>query len=361
MNLTNTATDNTAQFFPTLRKKIDEYFKQNNIKPTGNSRLYVKTSILLATFVTLYLCLVFANIPQTWINVVLCIIMGVNFSAIGFNIMHDGAHGSYSKNKYVNECMAYALNLMGGSSFLWKQKHNVSHHSFTNIEGQDDDIDVAPFMRLHLYQKRYWIHRIQHIYGLLLYGFTYLTWIFYNDYAKYFSGKIGDKSILSKMKIDEHIVFWFSKVFYVTVFIILPAFKLGIGTTLIGYLITAFTTGVVIAVVFQLAHVVEPTATSFTTKEAIIAQPIKTDWAIQQIESTANFGTNSKWLSWLLGGLNFQVEHHLFPRISHVHYPKISKIVKETCAEFNVQYKEFPSMMAAVISHLKYLRQIGVA
>lgn len=357
--MTNQTTQsNDALFFSTLRQRIDAYFKNNNIKPTGNIKLYFKTSVLFFTLASLYALLVFNATSIVWINVVLCVIMGVNFAAIGFNVMHDGAHGSYSRKAWVNECMSYALNMMGGNNFLWKQKHNVMHHSFTNIEGEDEDIDVKPFMRLNTNQPRYWFHRFQHIYGIFFYGFTYVVWIFYNDFVKYFTGKAGDKSMFKKMNWKEHFFFWASKLGYLSVFLFIPFYTVGILTTIIGYLITAFVTGIVIAIVFQLAHIVE--LTDFTTPEKQKNSP-RVDWAIHQIRTTANFGTKSKWLSWILGGLNFQVEHHLFPRISHIHYPKISEIVRSTCKEFSIKYNEFPTMMGAVMSHLGHLRKVGMA
>lgn len=349
---------NEALFYATLKKRVELYFKQNEIKTTGNKRLYIKTSILLNTLITLYITLIFFGTSISWLSLFLCVLMGINFAAIGFNVMHDGAHGSYSKRHWVNEMMSYALNMMGGNNFLWKQKHNVNHHSFTNIEEADEDIDVKPFMRMNTNQSRYWFHRFQHIYGMFFYGFTYLAWIFYNDFVKYFTGTAGGKSVLSKMKTKDHLVFWCSKLFYLSVFLFIPFYTQGILNTLIGYGIMAFTTGLVIAMVFQLAHVVE--TTRFVSKETHISEP-KKDWAIHQLQTTANFGTESKWLSWILGGLNFQVEHHLFPRISHVHYPDISKIVRETCKEFNIMYNEFPSMLSAIRSHFMHLKNVGMA
>jgi linoleoyl-CoA desaturase len=252
--------------------------------------------------------------------------------------------------------MALSLNMLGGNSFFWNQKHNVAHHSFTNIEGADEDIDVSPYMRISEYQPKYWFHRFQHIYGLLLYSLSYIMWIFYQDFVKYFTGKVGDRDIKTPLSVTDHIVFWATKLAYIAVFIGFPMYYVGLASTLVGYSVMALTTGFAIAVVFQLAHVVEDV--TFVGKTMPVTN-VESDWATHQILTTANFGTKSKSLSWLLGGLNFQVEHHLFPKISHIHYPKINKIVRETCEEFNVMYKEFPTMLSAIHSHLLYLKQIG--
>ncbi len=346
-------------FFKTLRARTDAYFKDNQISPTGNAELYTKTIILFCVFLFCYITLVFFTPASNLISIALCMLLGFCLAVMGFNIMHDGAHGSYSSSKKVNELMALTLNFMGGNAFLWKQKHNVNHHTYTNVEGIDDDIDVKPMMRMHVDQKKLWIHRFQHIYGLLLYGLTYLSWIFIVDFQKYFTGKASETTRLPKMNLAQHFNFWLSKLIHYTVFLLIPIFQVGVLNTIIGYLLMAIITGVVIAVTFQLAHVVEET--QFVAPASGETLQLETEWAVHQISSTANFGTNSRMLNWLLGGLNFQVEHHLFPRISHVHYPNINKIVRETCQEYGVVYHEFPSMFSAFCSHLKHLKKVGVA
>lgn len=343
-------------FFNALKVKVDSYFKSNNIKETGNYKLFLKTILLSITAISLYTILVFFT-PPVWISILLCCLMGLNLAGIGFNVMHDGAHGSFSTKTWVNELMGYSLNAMGGSVYLWKYKHNVNHHSFTNIEGMDDDIDIKPWIRVHEDQKKHWYHRFQHIYWVGLYGVTYLLWIFVQDFQKYFTGKVGDLPF-RKMDLKEHFIFWISKILYIGVFIITPIFMVGIVNTIIGYSIISFVTGFVIAIVFQLAHIVEDA--SFETPTSV-NHKIETEWAIHQIQTTANFATKSKIVSWFTGGLNFQVEHHLFPRISHIHYPKISQLVRETCEQFSIPYLEFPTVLSAVRSHVVHLKHIGRA
>jgi linoleoyl-CoA desaturase len=341
-------------FFNALKEKVDTYFKSNNIKETGNYKLYLKTILLSLSAITLYVTLVFFT-PTIGISLFLCALLGINLAGIGFNVMHDGAHGSFSTKTWVNEMMGYSLNLMGGSVYLWKYKHNVNHHSFTNIEGMDDDIDIKPWIRVHEDQKKYWYHRFQHIYWVGLYGLTYLLWIFVQDFKKYFTGKVGETPF-RKMDTKEHFIFWISKLLYIGAFIILPIFMVGFVDTVIGYLVTSFVCGLIIAVVFQLAHIVEDA--EFATPDAPNYK-IETEWAVHQIQTTANFATKSKIVSWFTGGLNYQVEHHLFPRISHIHYPKISELVRETCEQFGVTYLEFPTVLSAVRSHVVHLKYVG--
>jgi linoleoyl-CoA desaturase len=273
--------------------------------------------------------------------------------------MHDGAHGSFSTKPWVNDMMSHSLEMMGGSSFMWKVKHNQNHHTFTNIEGMDDDIDIKPFIRVSVDQPKKWYHRFQHVYSFLLYALTYFFWIFWLDFKKYFSGKIGELKI-KKMSAKDHVIFWVSKVMYIMVFVVVPIYRVGLLETILGYSVVLVVTGLIISIVFQLAHIVEG-AIFPVGIDGSKSLKIETEWAIHQLNTTANFATKNKVVSWFVGGLNFQVEHHLFPKISHVHYPEISKLVKETCQQFNVNYMEFPTVFAAIKSHVVHLKHVGVA
>jgi linoleoyl-CoA desaturase len=343
-------------FFHILRKRTDEYFQQNNLKKTGDFRLYSKTIILFTSLITLYVWLVFFTPQYAAVSLLLCAIMGVNLAAIGFNVMHDGAHGSYSSNPTINNIMGFALNIMGGNVYIWKLKHNGNHHTYTNVDGHDDDIDIKPFLRVHKGQPKKFIHNYQHFYGIFLYGLTYFFWVYYNDFYKYFRSKVADHTPLKKMSLKDHVYFWFSKVLYTFVFIVFPITQVGLLPLIIGYATMVAVCGIVIAVVFQLAHVVEDT--EFVTPKNEVEQ-IENEWAVHQLHTTVNFATKSKFLNWLLGGLNFQVEHHLFPSISHVHYPELNKIVKETCQEYNVKYKEYKTFVQAIHSHFAHLKKVG--
>ena len=214
--------NSNPEFFNTLKTRVNAYFENKSIKETGNYKLYFKTAILVSSLVLSYLWLVFNTPESNLFSTVICIIMGVIVAAIGFNVMHDGAHGSYSSRKWVNKFMGFSLNVLGGNVYIWSQKHNINHHSYTNVEGMDDDIDIKPFIRVHNNQPRYWFHRFQHVYSLFLYGITYLFWVFSNDFKKYFSGKIAEHTHMTKMSVAEHINFWVSKVLYVFFFILVP-------------------------------------------------------------------------------------------------------------------------------------------
>jgi linoleoyl-CoA desaturase len=234
-------------------------------------------------------------------------------------------------------------------------KHNVIHHAFTNVDGVDDDIDIQPWMRMTSTQKKYRMHKYQHIYFWVLYSLLYLFWIFILDYQKYFKSKVGNMP-LKKMELSDHFVFWGFKVFHLFLFVGLPIYMVGFSSWLISFLIFTCVAGFVLSVVFQLAHTVEHTAFPMPDK---ITNKMEDEWAIHQIKTTANFATRNKVVNWLVGGLNFQIEHHLFPKISHIHYPAISKIIKQACVEYGIHYIEYRRVRHALASHVSYLRQMG--
>jgi linoleoyl-CoA desaturase len=345
---------NSVSFHAELKKRVQYYFDQKGISSTGNWLLYVKGALFGFVFCALYIHLVFYT-PGVVLAIIESIALGGVISAIGFNVMHDGAHGSFSKHKPVNVLAAYSLNILGGSSFMWNVKHNIIHHAYTNIDGVDDDIDIQPWMRMSTTQKKYKFHKYQHRYFWVLYAFLYILWIFVLDYTKYFRKKIGEMP-LKKMHLNDHIIFWLFKAVHLFVFVGLPIYQVGFLPWLVGFLSATIFAGLVLSIVFQLAHTVEHTHFPMPSEDD---GKMNDEWAVHQLKTTANFATGNKIISFLVGGLNFQVEHHLFPKISHVHYPAISKIIRSTCMEFNVPYIEYPRMRQALASHVSFLKDMG--
>lgn len=344
-----------AYFFQSLKAAIETYFKENNIRKTGNTRLYIKTVVLIPAAIALYLLLLFVSIPVLP-GLLLSGLLGFVLACIGFNVMHDACHGSYSRKRWVNELLGLTLNALGSNAFIWKQKHNVIHHTYTNIDGVDDDIAKSPVIRECSTQPWAPIHRIQHLYLPLMYSVSSLLWVFLTDFIKYLSRKVY-RTPLQPMKLNDHIIFWASKVLYVVFYIFIPILCVGWQGWLAGFLAMHAVMGFTLSIVFQLAHVVEETEFETVAQEDKV---IENEWAIHQIKTTANFSPGNKIVSWFAGGLNYQIEHHLFPRISHVHYPAISKIVKAKCAEYGLPYHSIPTMMLAVRSHFRLMKAMGV-
>ncbi|MCY7421076.1 MAG: acyl-CoA desaturase [Chitinophagaceae bacterium] len=343
-------------FHGELKKRIGDYFNQKGKAQTGNRKLYIKAVVLMTTVIALYVHVVFFTPTAIW-AIAECILLGCVVAAIGFNVMHDGAHGSFSRYQWINDIASNIANFLGASQYMWKSKHNIIHHTYTNIHGVDDDIEARPLLRLCDEQSHYKIHKYQHVYFPAAYSLLYIYWIFVTDYIKYFSGKIGS-IVLRKMTLKEHISFWFYKVAHAFIFVGLPIYMVGFSAWIIGFLCMGLVAGFVLSIVFQLAHTVEHT--HFPMPDEATGK-MEDEWAIHQIKTTANFATRNKVISWLVGGLNFQIEHHLFPKISHVHYPQINKIIKQACQEFGVEYIEYPKLRQAVVSHVSYLKQMGKA
>ena len=341
-------------FFNALKAEVDAYFERNGIRKTGNWKLYLKTIILIPSAIGLYSLLMFLQMPAM-LSIFLWFLFGLNMAAIGFNIMHDACHGSFSTKGWVNEIFGWTNNFLGGNAFLWKLKHNIIHHTYTNIDGVDDDINNMPFLRQCSTQPLKPMHRFQSAYMFVLYGFTSL-FMFFMDYIKYFSKKVYTTA-LKPMDFKEHFMFWVGKLFFIAFYIVLPIMLIGWKWWLAGFIISQFTLGLTLAIVFQLAHVVEHAEFDSAGVDPV---KIENEWAIHQVKTTANFAFSNKLVTWFVGGLNYQIEHHLFPRISHIHYPAISKIVKETCEKFDLNYIYFPTTRSAIASHVRFMHNMGI-
>jgi linoleoyl-CoA desaturase len=343
-------------FFADLKHSVDLYFSENHIKKTGDYRLFIKTLVLIPAAITIYLMLLFQyQFMSLALAISLCLLLGFILACIGFNVMHDACHGSYSSKKWVNELLGYSLNALGGNAFIWKFKHNIIHHTYTNVDGVDDDIAKSPLMRQCQSQKWVPAHRFQHIYVVLVYAISSFAWVSMMDFNKYFKRKVYTTP-LQKMKLSDHFIFWFSKLLYVVFYVWIPIYFLGAGNWAIGFTFMHLSMGLTLALVFQLAHVVEDLAFEKAGEDPLL---IENEWAIHQVRTTANFSPTNAFISWFVGGLNYQIEHHLFPKISHVHYPALSKIVQEKCKEHHLTYHCNNTLWSAISSHFRMMRMLG--
>lgn len=343
-----------GDFFSTLRQNVDQHFESASISPAGNRVLYVKAAVIIAGYLASMFGIWWFGLPSV-MGFVLCGLLGFWQSMVGFNIMHDACHGSFSKKKLVNYFFGLSMNALGSDAFMWKQKHNLVHHTFTNVEGADDDIAKSPLLRMCPQQPRYAAHRFQHIYLTFLYSISTLNWIVFKDWFVYFIGNRFNVET-AKMQPLDHVVFWVTKLIYFGIYLILPAYWWGFGWAFLGFAIMHAVLGIIMSFVFQLAHVVDNVEFEHATSELT---QLENEWAVHQLATTSDFAMNNQVLSWFLGGLNYQAIHHLFPLISHVHYPEVQKIVEKTCAEFGVQYNSQPTLGAAIASHFRHMKRLG--
>lgn len=347
------------RFIRELRRRVDAYFESTGHRRRDCPSMYFKTATILTWFVAAYLLLMFV-VTSWWLVVPLAVILGVAIAAIGFNIQHDGGHRAYSDRQWVNKVMSLTLDLMGGSSYLWDWKHNALHHTYPNIDGHDDDINIGIFGRLSPQQKRYWFHRLQGFYLWVLYGFLAIKWHFVDDFYQIAVGRIGGHRI-RRPRGKDLLVFIAGKALFFSIAFIVPMLLHPWWAVLGVYAIAAFVSGVVLSVVFQLAHCVEEAAFPEPLLLAEGGERMETEWAVHQVQTTVNFARRNRVLSWFLGGLNFQIEHHLFSRICHVHYPALSRLVEEACREFGIRYTVHRTFWSALASHFNHLVAMGRA
>jgi linoleoyl-CoA desaturase len=333
-----------SNFYTALRAAVDEELATID-QPRDVAQMYTKIAIIGICTIACYAA--YLSLSGA-IVLVLTIPFGVLLSLIGFNVQHDGGHESLSRFRFINRCAAFSLDLLGGSSYVWRWKHNFYHHSYPNIGGVDSDIAIAPVGHLAPFHTRYRIHRYQHIYLWLLYGLLPVKWHFIDDFRDVWCGQIDDVPLPRPRGLDLFLFLTGKATFFVTAFVI-PSLVHGITLTLTFYFVTSLVVGIVLSVVFQLAHCVEGAA--FYPGEAA------DEWAQHQIATTADFAPRSRFLGWAIGGLNFQIEHHLFPRLSHVHYPRIAPVIERVCLEYGVPYRVHKTFGDALRSHYQLLRQ----
>jgi linoleoyl-CoA desaturase len=343
------------RFHRELRRRVDDEFKRTGTRQRDSAQMYLKTAIILAVFTVSYVALVFFA-KSGWQALPISLLLGVATAAIGFNVMHDGGHQAYSDRRWVNRLMALTLDLVGGSSYIWQWKHARFHHTWVNVAGHDSDIDLGVLGRLSPEQPwRPW-HRWQHVYLWVLYGVTAIRWHVYGDFRDMITGKVGERPF-DRPRGWDLAGFVIGKLAFFALAFGLPLMFHSVGAVLLFYTITSAVAGVLLALVFQMAHVVEEA--DFPAPNATSRQ-MDTPWAIHQLETTVDFSRDSRVLSWLIGGLNFQIEHHLFPRISHVHYPAVARVVEATCREYGITYRTHRSFAAGIASHYRWLRRLAI-
>ncbi|MEO6705593.1 MAG: acyl-CoA desaturase [Ginsengibacter sp.] len=347
------ATD--PDFYSTLNKRVEEYFTNNKLSKNANPMMIFKTIFFLAVPITTYLVLIINSNPL-FVQFILWIVLGFFTAFIGLNISHDAIHGALSKHKLMNKMLSYTFNIIGANAYMWGIMHNIVHHTYTNIDGHDEDIESVPLLRVSPHQKLLKINRYQYWYAFLLYGFGSLSWVFVKDYVKFFKKKIGNYENKKHPPIEYFNLFFFKFVYY-TLFLVLPMIFINAlwWQILLGFLVLHFFEGITMAVIFMLAHVVEETNFPLPDERGNMLN----SWAVHQLYTTADFGRENDVLNFFCGGLNFQVEHHLYPRICHVHYKAISGIVKKTADEYNLRYNANPSFRGAILSHIRLLKKLG--
>jgi linoleoyl-CoA desaturase len=346
------------EFITELRSEVKKYFEDNQISRFGNRSLVLKTvTILLIYFAPFALMLtgVITSVPMIMLA---WMIMGIGIAGTGMSVMHDANHGSYSKNPKVNKWMSKTMYLLGGFPVNWKYQHNTMHHGFTNIDGHDEDIAPTGILRFSPHKPLRKIHKFQYWYAWFFYGLMTFSWVTYKDFKQLAGYKKENAKLNTTRSYDQLLIeLLISKSLYYVLFLVAPLLFLSIPWyfTVLGFLLMHFVAGLILGVVFQAAHVVPTSEYPLPDIEG----NLENGWAIHQLLTTSDFAPKNKLLSWYVGGLNFQVEHHLFPNISHVHYTKLSPLVQRTAQKYGLPYHVEKNFARAIHSHTKMLRILG--
>jgi len=347
-----------GDFLNTLNQRVNLFFKETKKSRNADWRMILKTFIMFMIFFVPYGFIVAGVMESGWMIVLLYSMMGVGTAGIGLGVMHDAVHGAYFKSPKFNKMMGLSMYMIGGSAINWRIQHNVLHHTYTNIDSMDDDITPKFILRFSPHTKLRAYHKYQHIYAWFLYTLTTLLWVVSKDIVQLRSFK--ERGLLKGQGVNYTRAMLFvvlSKVVYISYTLVLPLLFSGVGWGFVvsGFILMHFVAGISLGVIFQPAHLTEEVAFPLPNED----HKIEKSWAEHQMFTTSNFANENKIVTWFAGGLNYQIEHHLYPRVCHVHYKAISKIVRETAAEFKLPYIANETFIGALKSHSRTLHYLG--
>ncbi|MBE0695587.1 MAG: acyl-CoA desaturase [Anaerolineaceae bacterium] len=341
-------------FRKTLNERIDAYLRENHLPARDVPAMYLKTAVVLVWWLGTYLLLLLGQFPPL-VNIALCLVWAMAIASVGFNVMHDANHGGYSDRPLVNKIVSLSAEMLGISGFRWRTKHNVWHHTYTNIAGYDDDVETFGLMRLTPRAPWKPFYRAQVGYFPLVYSMIAFDFIF-RDFMMVLFGKSDANHVYPKMSVADQVTFWAGKLFYFVIMFALPLLVFPWWQVLIGFVLVNLTVGLILAVVFQLAHI-----NGDVTFPQPVGSPkhIENEWAVHQVETTTDFAPKNWLLNFYIGGLNYQIEHHLLPHVCHLNYPRLAPIVQATCSEFGIRYNCYSTWREAFSCHLRELHILG--
>jgi linoleoyl-CoA desaturase len=320
-------------------------------------RLHMKALVIAALAGGSYWSLI-ATQSSVVEKIVASLVLVVALTAAATCVFHDANHASFSTSRLVNRLAGYTGDLLGASSWIWRFKHNNLHHGNTNMVGIDADIDQAPFARLAPDQTWHTWHRYQHLYMWVLYGFLTLQWFLISDFVDLKNHGIGDQRFAREPRRRDIGMIALGKVLHFGWALALPLAYHRWWVVLTFYLAISWTVGLLLATMFQLAHCVEPAV--FPAADTPRRGP---DFIDHQLRTTVDVHCRTRLgrgaLHWLMGGLDFQVEHHLAPRLPHTIYPLVAERLSRVCTESQLTVHSHATPWSAIRSHFRWLKAMG--
>jgi linoleoyl-CoA desaturase len=341
-----------ASFPKVLRRRLDRFFAESKVSPKANPMMWIKiatgATVLFGSWIAIY-----ALHPRSWAFIALYLLGGLAQTFLLLNIAHDSNHNAISSSPLVNKALNYAFDLCGINSYMWRILHHRGHHSCINLHGEDDALTGRGIFRFTPYEPRAWWHRFQHIYGLLFYAMFSLDYVFVRDFEAFFFPK-HDYIKRTHHPLREYVILFASKAFYLTYMLVLPIFLLHLPVLLVlgAFLLVHLVVGLSVSLVFQTTHTVD--STYFPAERGEFDNGVYHIFA-----TTADYATDNPVVSFLTGGLNHHIAHHLCPFVCHTHYAPLTRIVKQTAAEFGIPYRQNRTMSGAIVRHLILLKQLG--
>lgn len=390
-----------SEFYDTLRERVVARLEERNLVRRGGYEIWIKAVFLLIGFwyflINMYLS------PSFGIAAVNSVAMGVFAAFIGICIQHDGNHGAFAFGRFWNKIAGWTLDMIGASAFTWEFQHMLGHHPYTNLldcveedrkekgedvgigeKDQESDPDVFssfPAMRLHPYNKASSFHKYQHIYGPFLFALMTLSKVFQQDLEVILTKRLYHIDATCRYgSLFNQVRFWIMKAITTGYMLILPCYYHGIVKGLSLFVIGHCTCGEMLATMFIVNHVIEGVSYAQKTASTIVTSRPKTitgetpmskltlnikkevplnDWAAVQCQTSVNWSAGSWFWNHFSGGLNHQIEHHLFPSICHTNYVYIQDVVETTCNEFGVPYQNEKNLGVAYFKMIKHLKFMG--
>ncbi|MBC8753355.1 acyl-CoA desaturase [Kordia sp. YSTF-M3] len=338
-------------FYKDACKEVQAYFETNQIDKYGSNALLLKYVLLKVVCVFSYLLIFyFQNSYRVYLPFVMLGPLGI---ILALNISHDAIHGVAHSKKWINSYFTMQMDLIGANSFVWKKRHQFGHHTFPNTLGKDPDLTQTEIVKILPKATHKFYHKFQHLYVPFLYSVYTINWIYIRDFTDFFS----KNSLLKNIPKKEYLKLITFKLLYISIFILVPFFytSLSITQVVFGNLLMHISASYFLTLVLVPSHVSENSV--FITPDSDGKMPYS--WSHHQVITTTDFATNSYLTTWLLGGFNHHVVHHLFPNVSHVHYPKMTPIIKRLAKKYGLEYNHESSALHAYISHYNLLKNHG--